>query len=220
MWVPFALAVAAYFVARHFVGHTFGLATGVFVALMGVLAFFHKQTRRRLLDCQDSLKSLKNLPWREFEMLVGEAYRRKGYTVEETGGGPDGGVDLVLRRDGETVLVQCKRWKAHTVGVPVVRELYGVLMSEQATRALLVTSGEFTADAHTFAQGKPLELVNGPALLELVRGVQTVSRAGIPDLAAAPKPAPPDCPRCARPMVLRTAGRGASAGSPFWGCPD
>ena len=43
--------------------------------------------RRKLLDRQDGLPSLLSLPWREFEQLVGEAYRRQGYDVEETGGG-------------------------------------------------------------------------------------------------------------------------------------
>ena len=48
--------------------------------------------------------------WREFEMLVGEAFRLQGYQVVETGGGgADGGVDLVLRKDRETFLVQCKQ---------------------------------------------------------------------------------------------------------------
>ena len=30
----------------------------------------------------------------------------------------------------------------------------------------------------------------------------------------------PDCPKCARPMVRRTARRGANAGGEFWGCPE
>lgn len=56
-------------------------------------------------------------------MLVGEAFRLQGFEVTETGGsGPDGGVDLVARRGRETFLVQCKQWRAFTVGVDVVRE--------------------------------------------------------------------------------------------------
>jgi restriction system protein len=47
--------------------------------------------------------------------------------VETGGGGPDGGVDLVLRKPGgngsEKFLVQCKQWRALKVGVDVVREL-------------------------------------------------------------------------------------------------
>jgi restriction system protein len=38
--------------------------------------------------------------------MVGEVFRRAGYAVEERGGRSlDGGVDLVLRGDGERVIV-------------------------------------------------------------------------------------------------------------------
>ena len=52
------------------------------------------------------------MSWQDFEKFCGEAYRRKGFVVQESGrAGPDGGVDLVLRKGGETWLVQCKRWR-------------------------------------------------------------------------------------------------------------
>ena len=69
--------------------------------------------------------ALDGMSWQEFELLVGEAFRLQGYEVTEIGGGgADGGVDLVLRKDREKFLVQCKQWKAFKVGVAVVRELY------------------------------------------------------------------------------------------------
>ena len=50
------------------------------------------------------------MSWREFEMLVGEAFRRRGCFVEETGlGGKDGGIDLVVSKGGRKELVQCKQ---------------------------------------------------------------------------------------------------------------
>jgi len=49
------------------------------------------------------------MSWQQFETLVGEGFLRRGGRVKETGGGgPDGGVDLVLSKDGEKTLVQCK----------------------------------------------------------------------------------------------------------------
>ena len=62
--------------------------------------------------------ALDGMNWQEFELLVGEAFRLQGYEVTELGGtGPDGGVDLVLRKGREKFLVQCKQWKAFKVGV-------------------------------------------------------------------------------------------------------
>ena len=62
---------------------------------------------QQLLDRQDGLSSIRDLSWEEFERLVGEAYRRQEYDVVHTGSpAGDGGGDLVLRRDGRTILVQ------------------------------------------------------------------------------------------------------------------
>ena len=107
--------------------NVFALASLVAAGVSAVQGLF----RRRLLDRQDGIESLRSLSWREFEQLVGEAYRRQGYDVEETGGGgPDGGFDLVLRGNGETVLVQCKQWRERQLGVRSARELLGVVASE------------------------------------------------------------------------------------------
>jgi transposase len=85
-----------------------------------------------------SSDALGDMTWREFEMLVGEGFRLQGYEVTETGGGgADGGVDLVLRKDREKYLVQCKQWKAFKVGVTVVRELYGVMAAHRSGAANL-----------------------------------------------------------------------------------
>ncbi len=55
------------------------------------------------------------------------------------------------------------------MGLKPVRELLGVMVSESASRAVLVTCGSFTREARLFAEGKPLALVEGPKLWELVQ---------------------------------------------------
>lgn len=172
------------------------------------------------------------LGWQQFEKLVGEGFRRQGYRVAETGGGADGGVDLVLSRGAETTLVQCKQWRALKVGVAVVRELYGVMAARGAASGIVVTSGQFTADAVAFAEGRNIRLVDGNGLQALIRSAR---QDGPPEKArAAPStdtwaPAAeqppsairtPACPSCAKPMIQRTTKKGANAGSTFWGCTD
>ena len=61
--------------------------------------------------------------------------------------GPDGGVDLRLRKNGQVVFVQCKQWKARSVGVKVVRELFGVMAAKNVKHGIVVTYGEFTSEA-------------------------------------------------------------------------
>jgi len=75
------------------------------------------------------------------------------------GPAPDGGVDLMLDRQGSRVVVQCKRWKSAQVGVTLIREFFGVTVAEKAERGIFVTTGTFTPDAVEFARGKPIELV-------------------------------------------------------------
>ena len=129
--------------------------------------------RRALLDRQRSLDDIRAMTWQEFELLVGEFYRRIGYAVTECGlGGADGGIDLVLRRKKEVVLVQCKQWRTISVGAPVVREMYGLMAHHEATQVFIVCCGHFTRDAQEFCRGKPITLVTGEELLGMVQSVR------------------------------------------------
>lgn len=204
---------------------------GLLFLFPALISFFKGKQRQRLLDSRSDTDSIRDLSWADFELLIGEAFRRQGYSVEERGGGgADGGVDLVLHKSGEKILVQCKQWKSRQVGVSVVRELYGVMVHEKAARAIVAISGEFTQEAKGFARGKPLELLNGPALYRLVSQVQ----AGATTQRAEPVRAtterdiyptwketsrdPGPCPECGSKMVRRVAKRGMNAGTNFWGC--
>ncbi len=127
-----------------------------------------------MLDSQTGIDSLRRMSWRQFEQLAGEAFRRQGYAVEETGlGGADGGIDLILRKGGKTTLVQCKQWQNWQVGVKVVREMYGLLMHHQAAAVKIVALGDYTSEARHFAHGKPIELIHGGELIATVRELQT-----------------------------------------------
>ncbi len=199
-----------------------GYGAGLFV-LISILSALFRAKRRALVDRQTSLESLRSTPWKDFEFIVGEAFRREGYDVEETlGGGADGGVDLVLRRNGATSLVQCKQWRQRSVGVQVVREQFGILSAEGAAEAIIVTSGSFTPDAREFASGKPVRLIDGPELLSLIKSVRTPASTNVAteesESGNANREAAPACPRCGEPMVLRTSRRGTGTGSQFWGC--
>lgn len=189
-----------------------------------------RRRRQGLVDAvttSTSLDALNQMSWQEFELLVGEGFRRKGYSVSEVGGGgADGGVDLVLGKNGEKFLVQCKQWKAFNVGVTVVRELYGVMAAQGAAGGFVVTSGRFTQEAKAFAQGRNIEVVTGAALMDLLRRSemqkrgpeQLRSESAKPAIDLAPSNAAPTCPACGKAMQRRVAKRGPSAGSAFWGC--
>lgn len=142
--------------------------------LAALASFIGRGRRRQLLDSQTGIDSLRHMSWRQFEQLAGEAFRRQGYAIEETGlGGADGGIDLILRKNGQTMLVQCKQWQNRQVGVKVVREMYGLLVHHKAAAVKIVALGDYTPDAHRFARGKPIELIHGGELIATVRKLQT-----------------------------------------------
>jgi restriction system protein len=203
------------------------------IFLLGAAGSAVKAYRNRKLFAEVRLTSdtadLMDLSWRDFEHLVGEAFRQRGFVVDETPSGPDGGVDLELRRDGELHLVQCKRWRARQVGVEIVREIYGVMSARGAVGGYVVSSGTFSAEARRFAQGRNIEIWDGTKLKAVIRGVQDRPAPGVPTRApsvSAPRStstvdvwsAAPVCPICGSPMVHRTARRGANSGREFWGC--
>jgi restriction system protein len=208
-------------------GGAYSLLAWVVLALCWICAatsFFKSRHRKALLDRQTGLDSIAAMSWRQFELLVGEAFRRRGYQIEETGlGGADGGIDLVLRKNGRTELVQCKQWRTSQVKVPTVREMWGLVAHHRTDGVKIVCIGEFTRDASEFAEDKNIELINGERLLELVRDVQTPPADEFAIRAPRMEPvpsAPTDnsqvtCPSCDADMVLR---KNRSTGAGFWGC--
>ena len=144
----------------------------VFAFLFGfasLLSFIIGRKKQNLYKQNQSIQQIRNLTWQQFEFYIGQAYREKGYFVVETPEGPDGGVDLILRKDGEKTFVQCKHWKLHRVGVEKVRELLGSMVAGGADHGVLVATGSFTTSAIRFGQQNGIELINGKELENMIR---------------------------------------------------
>ena len=183
--------------------------------LAAMMSWANARKRRILHDTRTDLGSLVTISWQEFEMLVGESYRRQGYEVVESGlGGKDGGIDLILSKHGRRELVQCKQWKRRQVNAFTVREMWGLVEHHGADAVHIVSSGNFTADARQFARGKPIYLVTGAELYERIRSAQAVI-----DVGATGSPAAGNhltaCPVCSGAMVER---RNRRSGERFLGC--
>ncbi len=214
---------------------TFVRMLGLFVPAMILLAWagaeFKKWVNRRRFDMTNSIEDIRRMSWREFELLVAEAFRRRGFEVEDVNSpSGDGGIDLVLHSSGERTLVQCKQWKARSVGVKVVRELYGVMNDRGASRGIIACCGHYTNEASDFAERNGITLITGRDLERLISEVKS-SQPSQPDrqteavpVAVTPSTAHTDaaplCPVCGRQMILKTARKGRTPGSQFWGCPQ
>ena len=115
------------------------------------------------------------IDWEDFEHLIRELFEKEfktgGGEVKVTQSSRDGGVDAVAFDPdpirGGKIVIQAKRY-TNTVGVSAVRDLFGTVMNEGATKGILVTTANYGSDAYKFAKGKPLTLLNGSNLLHLL----------------------------------------------------
>ena len=184
-----------------------------------------ERTRRRKL--RDFWMSLSG---REFEQELATLYRQQGYEVQSTPISGDEGLDLIMRKNGEKTVVQCKSHKA-PVGPAIVRELYGSMVATGADNAILACTGGFTKGVRDFAKGKPIELIAASELAtmadrredKVIREEQATSPTQISMQSANEDRVTreeqgtiqevPRCPRCRREMRLLSDRYVKS-----WGC--
>lgn len=170
-----------------------GVVLAAAVSLGWLTAQVEAARRRHLVEWTTNLRLLNA---EEFEWLVGETFRRQGWSVRETGrqGAPDGNVDLRLARDGRQVIVQCKRWTAAQVGVDEIREFGGTLLRERrpGRDGIFVTLSDLNSAAIDEAKKLGIEWINGAQLYERMEKVR--------------KSEP--CDICGQPMLLDRSQRG------------
>lgn len=163
-----------------------------------------RTSRFKLLELHQTMRDIQRMSWREFEDLVAAFYQATGYQVETRGGddGPDGGIDLILRKGSDTWIVQCKHYRSQWVEEPPLRDLLGVVTARGAAGGIFVTCGVFDQRALAFAKSTDkLELIGGEQLRDLI--------------AAAVRSRDPEtsCPSCGSRMRETTGRYG-----PFLSC--
>lgn len=116
-------------------------------------------------------KNINELSGIEFERVCQQLVEKMGFETETTKASGDGGIDLIAYNHQPLLsgkyIIQCKRYSG-SVGEPIIRDLYGVITSERANKGILMTTGHFTKSAIAFADGKPIELIDGEKLNELL----------------------------------------------------
>ncbi len=140
----------------------------------------------------DQRPNLMDLTPSEFESLITNLFQKMGLETRLTQASRDGGVDCVAFDPrpifGGKVVIQAKRYK-NTVGVSAVRDLYGTMQNEGASKGILVTTSGYGKASFEFADGKPIELLSGSNLLYLLAehaGIQ--ARIEMPDNWKDPQP--------------------------------
>lgn len=150
------------------------------MAAVAPIIFIDKKDKRFVSSYEmanDVVEStnLAAMDWQDFENLIREVFEQEfsqnGGEVKITQASRDGGVDAIAFDPdpirGGKIVIQAKRY-TNVVGVSAVRDLYGTVMNEGATKGILVTTASYGPDAYNFSKGKPLTLMNGGNLLHLL----------------------------------------------------
>lgn len=131
---------------------------------------------REVLANVESIPNLASMDWGEFEHLVRELFEKYfaeiGGEVRITRASRDYGVDaIVFDPDpirGGKIVIQAKRYN-NVVPVSAVRDLFGTVHNEGASKGILVTTSYFGNDSREFAKDKPLTLLDGSNLIYLFK---------------------------------------------------
>lgn len=127
-------------------------------------------------DSLDEAENLAAMDWQDFEHLIRELFEKEfnqsGGEVKITRASKDGGVDAIAFDPdpirGGKIVIQAKRY-TNVVGVSAVRDLYGTVLNEGATKGILVSTADYGPDSYSFAKDKPITLLNGNNLLHLLQ---------------------------------------------------
>ncbi|CAG4907476.1 restriction endonuclease [Paraburkholderia gardini] len=126
---------------------------------------------RDVISTLDQRANLMDLTPSDFESLITNLFEKMGLETKLTQASRDGGVDCVAYDPrpifGGKVVIQAKRYK-NTVGVSAVRDLFGTMQNEGASKGILVTTSGYGKAAFDFANNKPIELLSGSNLLFLL----------------------------------------------------
>jgi restriction system protein len=158
-----------------------GLSIGALKNLSPVKPYLQfTKNENRFVESRDIITNVENIPniakmpWEDFEHLVGGLFEKMfnahSGEVKVTKASRDGGIDIVIYNPdpihGGKFVIQAKRYNI-VVPVSAVRDLYGTMINEGATKGYLVTTSYFGNDTHKFAQDKPISLIDGSFLVHL-----------------------------------------------------
>jgi restriction system protein len=163
---------------------------------------------------------LQALEWKRFEFVCAAYFETLGFRSNVAREGPDGGIDIHLYAGASSkpdIIVQCKAWKSHMVGVKEMRELLGVMTYNHVDEGAFVTTGTYTTDARQFAAKANISLIDGEDLLAKIAATSAKDHQELLLLATEGDFTTPTCPSCGVKMVRRVANK---TGESFWGCVD
>lgn len=156
---------------------------------------------------------LKSMDPYEFEEFVCKYFESVGYKVTRTPKSGDQGIDGILEKNGTKTIVQAKRVQNY-VGQPVIRDVFGTMIAENADAAFIVTTGKVSKQSRDWIGDKPIHIFTSKDLKAWTEQL----KLQIPKSFNVDEKSTPFCPKCKAKLVKRRAKNGYRKGKYFWGC--
>lgn len=156
---------------------------------------------------------LKSMNPYDFEEFVCKYFESVGYKVTRTSKSGDQGIDGILEKNGSKTIVQAKRVQKY-VGQPIIRDVYGTMIAENADAAFIVTTGKVSQQSRDWIGDKPIHIFTSKDL----KGWTEHLKLKIPKSFKVDERSTPFCPKCKAKLVKRRAKKGYKKGKYFWAC--
>ena len=167
-WVSFLVAFAIGLGGRVLVPeefYSYALAFTLPFVVIGFVAAWKQKDIPSESRIADTVEAVSAMSWRDFSVLMEQAFQRDGFTVTRA----NGAADFVLVKNGRATLVCCKRWKAASQGVEPLRALEEARETQEAREALYVSAAGVSDAARRFAKENRIALMLAPQLTRLLR---------------------------------------------------
>ena len=167
-WVSICIALVLALLASFFMPENYAqyaLPAAIPFTLIGMYVAWKQWKLPSRAQITATLETIAVMPWREFSSLMEHAYQREGYVVSCS----NGVADFTVVKAGRTSLISCKRWKAASHGLDLLRELKALRQAQGANEAVYVTICGIQDNAQTFADDHGIVLMQGTELAQFLR---------------------------------------------------
>jgi restriction system protein len=158
-WFSIGIAALLMLLSRVFLPEAFrvlGMLSGLPFCVLGIIAAWRQRNTPSPERVAQALSNLADMSWKQFLPTIEQAFVRQGFNVSRLYSGP---ADLSLEKSGKITLVSCKRGKAATLGVEVLRDLKALQTSQDAAYAACISLSLPTGAALEFAKANAVQLI-------------------------------------------------------------
>ena len=176
-WYSFLIAAVLLLLARVFLPEAFravGMLSSIPFAILGVVAAWRQRDKPTPERVSMALDQLAQMPWKQFLPIMEQAFVQQGFTVTQLN---SNAADLQLEKLGRVTLVSCKRWKAATLGVEVLRDLKAMQVSQEASYSACISLSLPTGVALKFAKENAIQLICQDELASLCLKAMSIKPA-------------------------------------------